>query len=284
MTATKISGLAVNCEYSFNLVLRTSAGTYSSDKLTVTTHKMTDLNGVTVTPGVMPAQTRESLEETLDRMGAKLSEQVRIDTTHFVCTEERGPAFEKAREMNIPVVVPDWVKGCEREGRIVGVRGYYLNADPKLRQMSTPGTPAQGSQHEAGGDRGQEEAADAQRAAQTPRTEITPPTPDAAKRPDDEEEDEEGDGEEEDEHDEKGEDGETKTDESDDEVPAQSVAEKDSDADESKSLAEDEGSSAKESWEQGERQVEKHLPKRTSSLGKKADEGGEEGGFDDVKL
>jgi hypothetical protein len=37
--------------------------------------------------------------------------------------------------MNVPVVVPDWLKGCEREGRIVGVRAYYLDADPKLRNI-----------------------------------------------------------------------------------------------------------------------------------------------------
>ena len=35
--------------------------------------------------------------------------------------------------MNIPVVRPEWVEGCEREGRIVGVSRYYLNADPRLR-------------------------------------------------------------------------------------------------------------------------------------------------------
>ena len=68
-------------------------------------------------------------------IGAKLIDTVRIDTTHFVCTEARGQAWEKAVEMNVPVVVPDWIKGCEREGKIVGVRGYYLDADPKLRQM-----------------------------------------------------------------------------------------------------------------------------------------------------
>ncbi|KAL8876809.1 MAG: hypothetical protein Q9192_008795 [Flavoplaca navasiana] len=49
--------------------------------------------------------------------------------------EGRGREWEKAVEMNIPVVRPEWVEGCEREGRIVGVRGYYLNADPKLRQV-----------------------------------------------------------------------------------------------------------------------------------------------------
>lgn len=135
MQSTKITGLAVDTQYIFQLVLRTSAGTYSSEKLTVRTHKMTDLSGITVTPGIMPTALRESVQRTVDRIGAKLIELVRIDTTHFVCTEGRGPSWEKAVEMNIPVVVPDWLHACEREGRIVGVRGYYLNADPRVRQV-----------------------------------------------------------------------------------------------------------------------------------------------------
>jgi hypothetical protein len=133
--STKISGLAVDTEYVFHLVLRTSAGTYASEKLAVRTHKMTDLSGITVTPGVLPAQLRDSLETAVERIGAKLIDTVRIDTTHFVCIEGRGQMWEKAVEMNIPVVRPEWVEGCEREGRIVGVRGYYLNADPRLRQV-----------------------------------------------------------------------------------------------------------------------------------------------------
>lgn len=116
-------------------MLRTSAGQYSSDKLVVRTHKMTDLSGITVTPGVLPAPLRESLSGAVERIGAKIAESVRIDTTHFVCTEGRGREWEKALEMNIPVVRPEWIEGCEREGRIVGVRGYYLNADPRLRQV-----------------------------------------------------------------------------------------------------------------------------------------------------
>lgn len=133
--ATKVSGLAVDTEYTFHLVLRTSAGQYNSEKLVVKTHKMTDLSGITVTPGVLPAPLRESLSGAIERIGAKIAENVRIDTTHFVCTEGRGREWEKAGEMNIPIVRPEWVEGCEREGRIVGVRGYYLNADPRLRQV-----------------------------------------------------------------------------------------------------------------------------------------------------
>ncbi|KAL1635504.1 hypothetical protein SLS58_010200 [Diplodia intermedia] len=185
MQSTKISGLAVDTEYVFHLVLRTSAGTFSSERLAVRTHKMTDLSGITITPGVMPAQLRESLAETAERVGAKMIDQVRIDTTHFVCTEGRGPLWEKAVEMNIPVVVPDWVKGCEREGRIVGVRQYYINADPRLRQM---GPPSGGSQHHNvpshGRSHSMQQAASSARASPmpSPRTEITPPTPEQVRK------------------------------------------------------------------------------------------------------
>ncbi|KAE8349013.1 hypothetical protein BDV28DRAFT_142099 [Aspergillus coremiiformis] len=133
--STKISGLAIHTEYTFHLVLRTTAGTYQSEKLTCRTHKMTDLSGITVTAGVLPPQQKDALGAALDRIGGKLIDAVRIDTTHFVCTEGRGPLWEKAVEMNIPVVVPEWVDACEAEGTIVSVRGYYLNADPKARQL-----------------------------------------------------------------------------------------------------------------------------------------------------
>lgn len=149
ITSTKISGLAVDTEYTFFLVLKTSAGTYSSEKLAVRTHKMTDLSGITVTPGFLPSPLRESLSGAVDRIGAKIAENVRIDTTHFVCTEGRGREWEKAVEMNIPVVRPEWVEGCEREGRIVGVRGYYLNADPRLRQVGQ-GVGVQSQQQQQG--------------------------------------------------------------------------------------------------------------------------------------
>ncbi|CZT12021.1 related to chitin biosynthesis protein CHS5 [Rhynchosporium agropyri] len=134
--STKISGLAVDTEYTFHLVLRTSAGTFSSEKVVVKTHKMTDLSGITVTPGILPSQLKDSLTKAIERIGAKMADTVRIDTTHFVTTEGRGMLWEKAVEMNIPVVRPEWVEGCERGGRIVGVRQYYLDADPRQRQIA----------------------------------------------------------------------------------------------------------------------------------------------------
>ncbi|CRG86180.1 Cell fusion protein cfr1 [Talaromyces islandicus] len=148
MLSTKISGLAIHTEYTFHLVLRTSAGTYHSEKLTCRTHKMTDLSGITVSPGIMPPPQKEALARAVDRIGGKLIDTVRIDTTHFVCTEGRGPLWEKAVEMNIPVVRPEWVDACESEGTIVGVRGYYLNADPKHRQLGPRQTAQQQQQQQ----------------------------------------------------------------------------------------------------------------------------------------
>lgn len=131
---------------------------------------MTDLTGITVTPGPMPPPLRDSLADTVRRVGAKLIDSVRIDTTHFVCTEPRGAAWEKAVELNVPVVVPDWLKGCEREGRVVGVRGYYLDADPKLRQMG-----ASAIQQQRSGSVSNVPMRD------SPRIEHTPPTPERSR-------------------------------------------------------------------------------------------------------
>jgi hypothetical protein len=170
--------LAVDSEYTFHLVLKTSAGTFSSEKLNVQTHKMTDLSGITITPGHMPAALRESLQRSIERIGAKITDTVRIDTTHFVCTEGRGPAWEKAVENNIPVVVPDWLIGCEREGRIVGVRGYYLNADPRLRSVG-PGMSQQPPQQAQAQQQQQQQP---RSPIMSPRTEVTPPTPERTTR------------------------------------------------------------------------------------------------------
>ncbi|KAJ4410432.1 hypothetical protein N0V91_001918 [Didymella pomorum] len=183
--STKLSGLGVDTEYTFHLVLKTSAGTFSSEKLTVQTHKMTDLSGITITPGHMPSALRESLQRSVERIGAKIADTVRIDTTHFVCTEGRGPMWEKAVENNIPVVVPDWVIGCERDGRIVGVRGYYLNADPRLRQVGQAPAPQQQQQQQPqqpAPQQAQPQPPQVRSPVLSPRTEVTPPTPERSTR------------------------------------------------------------------------------------------------------
>jgi chitin biosynthesis protein CHS5 len=147
MHSTKISGLAVDTEYTFHMVLRTTAGTFSSERVAVRTHKMTDLGGITITVGVLPPAMRERLVQTVDRIGAKIVDNVRIDTTHFITTEGRGMAWEKAVEGNIPVVRPEWVEACEQSGRILGVTKFYLDAmrpvpmEQSQRQPSPPPPP-----------------------------------------------------------------------------------------------------------------------------------------------
>ncbi|RSL93343.1 hypothetical protein CEP52_013309 [Fusarium oligoseptatum] len=144
MHSTKISGLAVDTEYTFHLVLRTSAGTFISDRVPVRTHKMTDLSGITITTGILPGTTKENLIKAVERIGAKLVEGVRIDTTHFVTTEGRGQQWEKAVESNIPVVRPEWVDACEKSGRILGVTKFYLDAmkpGPPSEEPTPPPPP-----------------------------------------------------------------------------------------------------------------------------------------------
>lgn len=146
MHSTKISGLAVDTEYVFHLVLRTTAGTYASERVSVRTHKMTDLSGVTITTGILPPPMREGLTRAVERIGAKIVDGVRIDTTHFVTTEGRGVQWEKAVEMNIPVVRPEWVDACETNGRILGVTRFYLDAlrpGPPGEENPVASAPAQ---------------------------------------------------------------------------------------------------------------------------------------------
>lgn len=138
MHSTKISGLAVDTEYTFHLVLRTSAGTYASERVAVRTHKMTDLSGITITTGLLPATAREKLARAVERIGAKMVDGVRIDTTHFVTSEGRGVQWERANEMNIPVVRPEWVEACEKNGRILGVTKFYLDAVPPAAAPAQP--------------------------------------------------------------------------------------------------------------------------------------------------
>ncbi|OLL26476.1 Chitin biosynthesis protein CHS5 [Neolecta irregularis DAH-3] len=137
-TVTKLSGLQLDTIYSFHLVLSTTGGTFSSPPLTVHTHKMTDLSGITICKGELPESEEKRLQAAVINIGARLpiQETVQIDTTHFVCAVGRGEEWKKAEQKSIPSVTVDWIEACAQEGRIVGVKGYYLGADPALRRQS----------------------------------------------------------------------------------------------------------------------------------------------------
>ncbi|KAG5417226.1 CHS5 [Candida metapsilosis] len=130
---SKLSGLPVDKSFKFQLRLDTTAGIFWSNEVEVNTHKMTDLSGITVCVGDFSPNdpfTIEDIEDTLVRIGAKhpAQHQVKVDTTHYLCTREnkQNPEYIKANDMNIPVIRPEWIKACERERRIVGVRDFYI--------------------------------------------------------------------------------------------------------------------------------------------------------------
>lgn len=129
---TKLSGLPIDKTFQFQLKLDTTAGVYLSETIEVTTHKMTDLTGINACLGDIAANdqfTVDDIQATLKAMGANhpAQDKVRVDTTHFIATREnkQNPEFLKANEMNIPIIRPEWLKACERERRIVGVRDFY---------------------------------------------------------------------------------------------------------------------------------------------------------------
>ncbi|ODV76651.1 uncharacterized protein CANTADRAFT_27692 [Suhomyces tanzawaensis NRRL Y-17324] len=130
---TKLSGLPIDKSFNFQLRLDTTAGIYLSNTVEVTTHKMTDLSGITVCVGDFSPNdpfTLADIENTLKKMGANYPPQdkIKVDTTHFICTREnkQNPEYLKASDMNIPIIRPEWLKACERERRIVGVRDFYI--------------------------------------------------------------------------------------------------------------------------------------------------------------
>lgn len=133
-TTTKLSGLALDTEYTFQLVLRTTAGIFKSKELKVKTHKMTNLTGLNVCLSHLPDQNVEKITQIMARIGANPPHtKVKIDTTHFITNRGAGDEFKKAQNLNIPIVVPEFVEACEAEGRLMRVGSYYLDSDPALR-------------------------------------------------------------------------------------------------------------------------------------------------------
>ncbi|QRW16180.1 Chitin biosynthesis protein CHS5 [Rhizoctonia solani] len=163
-TSTKLSGLDVNTEYTFQLVLRTTAGTYPSNVIRLRTHTITDTSGISVCFGtVQDTVMLEQAKLVLREMRAKWSDKIQIDTTHFVCTTPAaapssgqatgGPSveYQKALQMSIPVVQPHWILACHAEKKMVPISGYYLGATPST-PMNAPPFTRTGSQAPQGRD------------------------------------------------------------------------------------------------------------------------------------
>lgn len=133
-TSTKHSGMDINTEYTFQLILRTTAGTYPSNLLRVKTHTMQDTSGICVCFGnVQDPVLLENAQLALQEMDAKWTDKIQIDTSHFVCTTPAatpngasatgnastapGVQYQRALQLSIPVVQPYWIMACHAERR-----------------------------------------------------------------------------------------------------------------------------------------------------------------------
>ncbi|KAJ1679870.1 hypothetical protein EV182_001158, partial [Spiromyces aspiralis] len=125
---TKVTGLDIDHEYSFQLELRTSAGQYLSVPVTFRTHTLDNLTGIKVCFGDFePEKEVEELKECINRIGAKWTTHVLIDVTHLLCRTPSGPNYEIATALNIPVVRPDWLLACEANGKLQPALNFYTN-------------------------------------------------------------------------------------------------------------------------------------------------------------
>lgn len=141
-TSTKLSGLDVDAEYSFHLLLRTTAGTFASPVVKARTHTVQDTSGIAVCFGhIEDPEMEAAAKDALKLMGCqKWTEKIQIETTHFVCTDPRsrsdgvegqpGAMYNKASQLSIPIVQPHWVFACYTQRRMVPISAYYLGQDP----------------------------------------------------------------------------------------------------------------------------------------------------------
>jgi NAD-dependent DNA ligase len=124
----KLSGLDVDQSYEFHVVIKTSAGAYTSNKVQVRTHKMDNLTGIHVAFGGFevsePAVT--DLKELIDKISAKWSDEVTSDTTHLLAQVPGGSNYERALQLSIPIVKPEWIVQCEKNRKIQPALPYYI--------------------------------------------------------------------------------------------------------------------------------------------------------------
>ena len=93
---------------------------------------MQDTSGICVCFGnVQDLVLLENTKLALREMGAKWSDKIQIDTSHFVCTTPAatpsgqstsgapGLQYQRALQLSIPIVQPHWILACHAERRCV---------------------------------------------------------------------------------------------------------------------------------------------------------------------
>ncbi|KAG9317876.1 hypothetical protein JVU11DRAFT_2104 [Chiua virens] len=156
-TSTKLSGLSVDTTYTFQLVLRTTAGTFHSNLIRLRTHTIAETSGISVCFGTVADEALlQDAKAALREMKAKWNDKIQIDTTHFVCTTPAmtptganasgtnvtggpGVEYQRALQLSIPVVQPQWILACLMEKKMVPIAGFYLGvATPSVYQAQRP--------------------------------------------------------------------------------------------------------------------------------------------------
>ncbi|KAH9462969.1 hypothetical protein MJO28_008901 [Puccinia striiformis f. sp. tritici] len=156
-TSTKLSGLDLDSEYTFNLVMKTTGGSFNSQHIKVKTHSLNDTSGINVCFGViLPEEIKEQSKEAIQQLDGRWSDKIQIDTTHFVCTmayqaqqasnRASQPStfpsleYQRALQLSIPVVQPSWLQACLHERKMVPIAAHYLGAQPPPLSSSPTNT------------------------------------------------------------------------------------------------------------------------------------------------
>ncbi|KAI8815427.1 BRCT domain-containing protein [Cladochytrium replicatum] len=127
-TTAKLSGLEVAHEYEVWIIVRTSAGNFTSNRITAKTHALDNLTGINVCFGQFTHdQDVDALTEIVGQIKASYTDELTLENTHLVCTVPRGPKYEKAMEWNIPVVSPEFLKACQAQGKIQPAHSFYVS-------------------------------------------------------------------------------------------------------------------------------------------------------------
>ena len=149
--STKLSGLEMDTEYAIQLILHTSAGSFTSNELHVRTHTLDNMSGVFVCLGTIPDQRLyDATIQVVESLGARWSTQIQLETTHLLCSMLPDPSnaeqmrlYEKAEQLTLPIIQPHWLFACESKKRMVNVSPYVMDGMPPnaLEEPRAPEKP-----------------------------------------------------------------------------------------------------------------------------------------------
>ncbi|GAA5821193.1 hypothetical protein JCM3770_005245 [Rhodotorula araucariae] len=146
-TSTKLSGLSLDTDYSFHLVLKSSAGTFASPTVKTRTHTIDNTTGISVCFGLVePRELAQEALRVVGELGAKSDSRIQIDTTHYIATSSSSPSapdsgpsveYQKAVQLSIPIVTPEWLLACARSKKLVPISAYYLGQTNRAASLSS---------------------------------------------------------------------------------------------------------------------------------------------------